>query len=36
MWEKFYADVNAIIFVIDSTDKLRMAMAKVSWEESEA
>ena len=29
LWEKYYAEVEAVIFVIDSTDKLRMAMAKV-------
>jgi ADP-ribosylation factor-like protein 6 len=28
LWETYYADVQAIIFVIDSTDKIRMCVAK--------
>lgn len=28
LWEHYYADVQAIIFVIDSTDKFRMVVAK--------
>lgn len=28
LWEKYYADVQAIIFVIDSTDRIRMCVAK--------
>jgi len=28
MWEMYYADAAAVIFVIDSADRLRMAVAK--------
>lgn len=28
LWEHYYADVEAIIFVLDSTDRLRMCVAK--------
>jgi ADP-ribosylation factor-like protein 6 len=28
LWEHYYSDVNAIIFVVDSTDRLRMCVAK--------
>lgn len=28
LWEAYYADVQAIIFVLDSTDKVRMCVAK--------
>eukprot|EP00599_Poterioochromonas_sp_BG-1_P006312 CAMPEP_0173142032 /NCGR_PEP_ID=MMETSP1105-20130129/5852_1 /TAXON_ID=2985 /ORGANISM="Ochromonas sp., Strain BG-1" /LENGTH=176 /DNA_ID=CAMNT_0014055357 /DNA_START=58 /DNA_END=585 /DNA_ORIENTATION=- len=28
LWEHYYADVQAIIFVLDSTDKIRMCVAK--------
>lgn len=28
LWETYYRDVNAIIFVVDSTDKIRMCVAK--------
>jgi ADP-ribosylation factor-like protein 6 len=28
LWEAYYADVSAIIWVLDSSDKLRMTMAK--------
>lgn len=28
LWEQYYADAEAIIFVIDSTDKFRMVVAK--------
>ena len=28
MWEMYYADATAVIFVIDSADRLRMAVAK--------
>ena len=28
LWEHYYPDVQAIIFVIDSTDKIRMCVAK--------
>lgn len=28
MWEMYYADASAVIFVIDSADRLRMAVAK--------
>lgn len=29
LWEKYYTDVQAIIFVVDSTDRIRMCVAKV-------
>ena len=28
LWENFYSDVEAIIFVLDSTDRIRMCVAK--------
>jgi ADP-ribosylation factor-like protein 6 len=28
LWEHYYTDVEAIIFVLDSTDRLRMCVAK--------
>lgn len=28
LWDSFYADAQAVIFVIDSTDRLRMVVAK--------
>ena len=28
MWEMYYADAKGVIFVIDSADRLRMAVAK--------
>eukprot|EP00441_Pelagodinium_beii_P015063 CAMPEP_0197673088 /NCGR_PEP_ID=MMETSP1338-20131121/80329_1 /TAXON_ID=43686 ORGANISM="Pelagodinium beii, Strain RCC1491" /NCGR_SAMPLE_ID=MMETSP1338 /ASSEMBLY_ACC=CAM_ASM_000754 /LENGTH=124 /DNA_ID=CAMNT_0043253293 /DNA_START=69 /DNA_END=439 /DNA_ORIENTATION=- len=28
LWEKYYTDVQAIIFVVDSTDRIRMCVAK--------
>ncbi len=28
LWEHYYADVQAIIYVVDSTDKIRMCVAK--------
>lgn len=28
LWETYYSDVQAIIFVLDSTDKIRMCVAK--------
>ena len=28
LWEHYYADVQAIIFVVDSTDRIRMCVAK--------
>jgi ADP-ribosylation factor-like protein 6 len=33
LWEHYYADVQAIIFVIDSTDRLRMCVAKEELEQ---
>lgn len=32
LWEHYYADVQAIIFVLDSTDRLRMCVAKEELE----
>lgn len=29
LWEKYYSDVQAIIFVVDSTDRIRMCVAQV-------
>lgn len=29
MWESRYADVDCVIFVVDSADKLRLVVAKV-------
>jgi ADP-ribosylation factor-like protein 6 len=34
LWEVYYSDVQAIIFVLDSTDRLRMCVAKVSGSSS--
>ena len=28
LWEHYYSDVQAIIYVLDSTDKIRMVVAK--------
>ena len=28
LWEAYYAEVQAVVFVLDSSDKVRMAMAK--------
>jgi ADP-ribosylation factor-like protein 6 len=28
LWEHYYSEVQAIIFVLDSTDKIRMCVAK--------
>lgn len=28
LWEKYYSGAEAIIFVIDSSDKIRLAVAK--------
>lgn len=28
LWEHYYADAQAIIFVIDSTDRIRLCVAK--------
>ena len=28
LWESYYADIHAIIWVVDSSDKLRMSLAK--------
>lgn len=28
LWEAYYKDIDAIIFVVDSTDRIRMAVAK--------
>ncbi len=33
MWETYYSDVEAIIFVIDSSDKFRVVVAKEELEE---
>jgi GTPase SAR1 family protein len=33
LWEHYYADVQAIIFVLDSTDRLRLAVAKEELEQ---
>ena len=29
LWENYYSDVQAVIFVLDSTDKLRLCVVKV-------
>jgi len=29
MWESRYSDVDCVIFVVDSSDKLRLVVAKV-------
>lgn len=28
LWERYYRDAQAVIFVVDTSDKLRMAVAK--------
>lgn len=28
LWESFYSDCDGVIFVVDSTDRLRMAIAQ--------
>jgi ADP-ribosylation factor-like protein 6 len=33
LWEHYYADVQAIIYVLDSTDKIRMCVAKEELEQ---
>ncbi|CAM9548811.1 unnamed protein product [Hapterophycus canaliculatus] len=33
LWEHYFCDVNAIIFVVDSTDRVRMCVAKEELEE---
>lgn len=33
LWEHYYADVHAIIYVLDSTDRLRMCVAKEELEQ---
>lgn len=33
LWEQYYARVDAIIFVIDSSDRIRMCVAKNELEE---
>eukprot|EP00601_Ochromonadales_sp_CCMP2298_P016440 CAMPEP_0173239018 /NCGR_PEP_ID=MMETSP1142-20121109/12969_1 /TAXON_ID=483371 /ORGANISM="non described non described, Strain CCMP2298" /LENGTH=181 /DNA_ID=CAMNT_0014169965 /DNA_START=84 /DNA_END=629 /DNA_ORIENTATION=- len=33
LWEHYYADVEAIIFVLDSTDRLRLAVAREELEQ---
>lgn len=32
LWEHYYAEVQAIIFVVDSTDRIRMCVAKEELE----
>jgi len=32
IWEKYYDDANAIIFVVDSADRLRLDEAKLAFE----
>jgi ADP-ribosylation factor-like protein 6 len=32
LWEHYYTDIQAIIYVIDSTDKIRMCVAKEELE----
>lgn len=32
LWESYYADVDAIVWVLDSADRLRMSLAKVEIE----
>lgn len=32
LWEHYYAEVQAIIFVLDSTDRIRMCVAKEELE----
>lgn len=31
LWEHYYSDVEAIVFVLDSSDRIRMCVAKVRW-----
>merc|ERR1712023_397576 len=33
LWEHYYRDVQAIVYVLDSTDKIRMAVAKDELEQ---
>lgn len=33
LWEHYYADVEAIIYVLDSTDRIRMVVAKDELEQ---
>ena len=33
LWEHYYADVQAIIYVLDSTDRLRICVAKEELEQ---
>lgn len=33
LWEHYYADVQAVIFVLDSTDRLRVCVAKEELEQ---
>lgn len=33
LWEHYYTDVQAIIYVLDSTDRLRMCVAKEELEQ---
>lgn len=33
LWEHYYKETNAIIFVVDSADKLRMAVAKDEFDQ---
>lgn len=33
LWEHYYADVQAIIYVVDSTDRIRMCVAKEELEQ---
>jgi GTPase SAR1 family protein len=33
LWEHYYSDVEAIIFVLDSTDRLRMCVAREELEQ---
>ena len=32
LWESYYADVDAVVWVLDSSDRLRIALAKVEIE----
>ena len=33
LWEHYYSDVEAIIFVIDSTDRIRICVAREELEQ---
>jgi len=33
LWEHYYADVDAVIFVVDSSDKIRTCVAKDELEQ---